>query len=51
MRLLLDSHSFLWGMTVTDDPRLPASARVAIGDEANAIYVSAASAWEMATNF
>ncbi len=49
MRLLLDSHSFLWGMT--DDPRLPASARAAIGDEANAIYVSAASAGEMATNF
>lgn len=49
MRLLLDSHSFLWGMT--DDPRLPASARAAIGDEANAIYVSAASPGEMATNF
>mgnify|MGYP001767398529 FL=1 len=47
MRLLLDTHSFLWW--VTDDPRLPASARAAIGDEANAIYISAASAWEMAT--
>lgn len=47
MRLLLDTHSFLWW--VTDDPRLPVSARTAIGDEANAIYISAASAWEMAT--
>ena len=47
MRLLLDTHSFLWW--VTDDPRLPASARAAIGDETNAIYISAASAWEMAT--
>ena len=49
MRLLLDTHSFLWW--VTDDPRLPASTRAAIGDEADAIYVSSASAWEMATNF
>jgi hypothetical protein len=43
MRLLLDTHSFLWW--VTDDPRLPASARAAIGDEENTIYISAAGAW------
>jgi len=47
MRLLLDTHSFLWW--VTDDPRLPASTRAAIADEANAIFISAASAWEIAT--
>jgi PIN domain nuclease of toxin-antitoxin system len=47
MRLLLDTHSFLWW--VTDDPRLPASARAAIGDEENTIYISAAGAWEMST--
>lgn len=49
MILLLDTYSFLWW--VTDDPRLPASARAAIGDEANAIHISSASAWEMATLF
>ncbi|MEW6487617.1 MAG: type II toxin-antitoxin system VapC family toxin [Thermodesulfobacteriota bacterium] len=47
MRFLLDTHVWLW--RVTDDPRLPATARAAIGDEANDIFVSAASAWEIAT--
>ncbi|AGA90080.1 hypothetical protein Thimo_1283 [Thioflavicoccus mobilis 8321] len=47
MRVLLDTHAFLWW--VTDDPRLSADARATIGDEANGILVSAASAWEIAT--
>lgn len=47
MRLLLDTHALLWWFT--DDPRLSMAARDAIGDEANEILVSAASAWEIAT--
>lgn len=47
MRLLLDTHAFLWW--VTDDPLLSATARAAIADEQNSVLVSAASAWEMAT--
>ncbi|MBK1699815.1 type II toxin-antitoxin system VapC family toxin [Thiococcus pfennigii] len=46
-RVLLDTHAFLWW--VTDDPRLSADARALIGDEANGVLVSAASAWEIAT--
>lgn len=47
MRLLLDTHAFLWW--VTDDPRLSDRAREAISDDGNPVFVSAASAWEMAT--
>lgn len=47
MRLLLDTHTFLWW--VTDDPQLSATARAAIADDGNPVLVSAASAWEMAT--
>jgi PIN domain nuclease of toxin-antitoxin system len=47
MRILLDTHAFLWW--VTDDPRLSAAARAAIGDDMNDVLVSAASAWEIAT--
>lgn len=46
MRLLLDTHALLWWLT--DDPTLSTAARVAIGDETNAVYVSAATAWEIA---
>ena len=45
-RLLLDTHAFLWWLA--DDPSLGPSARTAIGDGDNEIYVSAASVWEMA---
>ena len=44
MRLLLDTHMFLW--YVTADPRLPAAFRTAIQDPANEVYLSAASVWE-----
>lgn len=46
MRLLLDTHALLWWWT--DDSRLSAVARSAIVDEANEVFVSAASAWEVA---
>ncbi|CAN5348381.1 type II toxin-antitoxin system VapC family toxin [soil metagenome] len=44
MRLLLDTHVFLWWSE--DDPRLRADARQAI-EEADQVLVSAASAWEV----
>ncbi len=47
MRLLLDTHALLWW--VTDDPQLSSRVRDAILDEANDIFVSAASAWEIST--
>ena len=43
MRLLLDTHAFLgW---LQDDPKLSATARNAVADGANDVFVSAASAW------
>ncbi len=45
MRLLLDTHVFLWA--VTDSPRLGVDARRAI-ESADAVHVSAASIWEAA---
>ncbi|MBK5970975.1 MULTISPECIES: type II toxin-antitoxin system VapC family toxin [Thiorhodovibrio] len=47
MSALLDTHAFLWW--VTDSPDLSGPARKIIADEDNAIFVSAASAWEIAT--
>ncbi len=47
MRLLLDTHAFLWWLD--GDRRLPVRLRRLIGDEANTIHVSAATAWEIAT--
>ena len=47
MRLLLDTHAVLWWLV--GDERLPLRARAAISDSTNEIYVSAASAWEIAT--
>ncbi|WP_418321111.1 type II toxin-antitoxin system VapC family toxin [Piscinibacter sakaiensis] len=47
LRLLLDTHALIWWWT--DDPRLSAAVRSALMDEANEIFVSAASAWEIAT--
>jgi PIN domain nuclease of toxin-antitoxin system len=45
MRLLLDTHIFLW--TVTGDARLKSAGRRVIS-HAEAVYVSAASIWEVA---
>ncbi len=47
MRLLLDTHAFLWWLI--DSPRLSDSARQAIAIETNEVLVSAATAWEIAT--
>jgi PIN domain nuclease of toxin-antitoxin system len=49
LNLLLDTHAFLWW--TGGDTALSRPARAAIGDESNAVYVSAASAWEIATKF
>lgn len=45
MRLLLDTHTFLWWLD--DDPRLGSKARSAIGDGGNLVFVSAATGWEI----
>ena len=47
MRLLLDTHAFLWWLA--GSRRLSADARAAIEDDANDVLVSAATAWEIAT--
>jgi PIN domain nuclease of toxin-antitoxin system len=47
MRLLLDTHALLWWLA--DDPALPASARKHLARAGNTIFVSSASAWEIAT--
>jgi PIN domain nuclease of toxin-antitoxin system len=44
MRLLLDTHAFLW--YITEDPRLVASSVEAIQDEANEVFLSVVSVWE-----
>ena len=46
MRLLLDTHAFLW--FVTDDGRLSATARALIADPSNEILLSPATYWEVA---
>lgn len=46
MRLLLDTHAFLWA--VTSPERLAPRARRAIENEVNEVHVSAASVWEIA---
>lgn len=49
MRLLLDTHALIWWLA--GDEALSRRAREVIGDEANSIAVSAASAMEIATKF
>jgi PIN domain nuclease of toxin-antitoxin system len=46
LKLLLDTHSFLW--FIDGSPRLSATARQLIEDPANERLVSIASLWEMA---
>ena len=46
MRLLLDTHTFLW--FVLNDPQLSAGAQSLINDPANDILISPASYWEIA---
>ena len=47
MRLLLDTHAFIWW--VVGDQRVPHATRRAIVDDSNDKLISAASAWEIAT--
>lgn len=47
MDLLLDTHAFLWW--IAGDAALSMPARAAIDDTGNTVFVSAASAWEIAT--
>ena len=46
MRLLLDTHLLVWA--VSEPSRLPAKARALMKDEANQLFFSAASMWEIA---
>src|SRR5438874_5031314 len=46
MRVLLDTHAFLW--FILDDARLSSSAKTLIEDPANDVEVSPASYWEIA---
>lgn len=47
MRLLLDTHTLIWW--VSNSRRIPRSTLREIADEENDIFVSAATAWELAT--
>ena len=49
MRVLLDTHSWLW--MVGDASRLRDSSRRLLRDPANDLFLSAASAWEMAIKY
>jgi PIN domain nuclease of toxin-antitoxin system len=46
MKLLLDTHAFLW--FILGNPNLSANARALIEDLANEKFVSVASVWEIA---
>ena len=45
MKLLLDTHAFLWGLQ--DSPRLSRAARDALSSAQNDLLLSVASAWEL----
>ncbi len=45
MRVLLDTHAFLWW--ITDDPKLSPRAGEIIKNMDNEVFVSAASGWEL----
>ncbi len=47
--MLLDTHIFLWWLF--DDPKLPGGIRRFVKNRNNAVFVSAASVWEIATKF
>lgn len=46
MRVLLDTHALIWWLN--DSERLGSSARDILAEPLNQVYVSAASAWEIA---
>jgi PIN domain nuclease of toxin-antitoxin system len=45
MKVLLDTHTFLWWNT--EDPQLSSRAREMIADGQNEVFLSAASVWEI----
>jgi PIN domain nuclease of toxin-antitoxin system len=47
VKLLLDTHTLLWWWT--NDPQLSTKAKRLIASDTNTVFVSAASAWEIAT--
>ena len=49
MKLLLDTHTFLW--FVNDNPKLSNHLKDLIEDENNISYLSVASLWEMSIKF
>ncbi|UIJ44634.1 type II toxin-antitoxin system VapC family toxin [Sphingomonas cannabina] len=49
MKCLLDSHTLIWWWNA--DPALSPAARAIMADRTNTIFVSAATAWELATKF
>lgn len=49
MRILLDTHVFLWWLV--DSSELSGSARALMADGANALFWSAASSWEVSIKY
>lgn len=49
MKVLLDTHSLLWWAFAA--PQLSRRAKAILADRSNTIFVSSASAWEIATKF
>ena len=49
MRALLDTHTFLWW--ITDNPQLSPRVRALIQEGTNALFLSAASGWEIAIKY
>jgi PIN domain nuclease of toxin-antitoxin system len=45
VKLLLDSHAFLWWLA--EDLKLSAEARQAVADPSSTVHVSAATVWEL----
>src|SRR3954451_8132001 len=49
MKLLLDTHAFLW--YISNDSRLPQYACDAIRDKSNEVYLSVVSVWEVMVKY
>lgn len=49
MRLLLDTHIFLWFITAHE--RLPSTMQAAIRDSSNEVYLSVVSVWEIVVKY
>lgn len=49
MKILLDTHTFLWW--ITDVPQISVTARELISDGHNELYWSAASSWEVSIKY